>query len=56
MIDGDAKRKDEFFPDKGIEPQKFAITNEYFQLTKAYRNFGLNRGHMAAAGNYSGNQ
>ena len=55
VIDGDAKREN-FFPDKHIEPQKFAVNNDNYKLSSAYSTHRFNRGHMAAAGNYSGNQ
>jgi DNA/RNA endonuclease G (NUC1) len=55
-ITGDAERRGSFFPDPNIHPSKFAVTNDYYFSTNAWRVHHLNRGHMAAAGNYSGNQ
>jgi hypothetical protein len=32
----------------------FQVDNTYYADTKAFKRFNVNRGHMAAAGNYSG--
>ena len=55
IVSGDAKRGD-FFQDEQIKPEKFAVNQNYYKDTSAYRHFRYTRGHMAAAGNYSGNQ
>lgn len=55
-ITGDAQRAKYFHKDPNITPSKFAVTNEFYLKTGAYRNFNYNRGHMAAASDFSSSQ
>lgn len=55
-IQGEAERAKSFHVDANIQPQKFAVSNDFFYKTGAYRNFEMTRGHMAAASNYSSSQ
>ena len=55
LADGDAPRRSTFFPEESIEPQ-FRVTHDHFRKSQAYKLFGFTRGHMAAAGNFSGNK
>jgi DNA/RNA endonuclease G (NUC1) len=55
IADGDAPRAKYFYPSDHIKERHFQVDGNYFYETKAYKLFNINRGHMAAAGNYSGN-
>lgn len=55
MADGDAPRRTSFFVEESL-PLNFRATNDHFIKSQAYKNFYFARGHMAAAGNYSGNK
>ena len=56
VINGDAEREKYFKKDDKIHPDKFAVSNSYYDKTSAYKVHHFYRGHMAAAGNYSGDQ
>lgn len=55
IITGDAPRKKTFYQDENIKPEKFAVNNDYYSIPSAYGIHNFHRGHMAGAGNYSGN-
>lgn len=56
LIEGDAPRAKFFFPDENIKEKHLQVDQSFFAETEAFRRFSVNRGHMAAAGNYSSNE
>jgi DNA/RNA endonuclease G (NUC1) len=56
LAEGDAPRAKFFFPEETIPEKHFQVDQSFFYETEAYKRFNVNRGHMAAAGNYSGNE
>lgn len=58
MIAGPASRdgKDFFKQTSAHQDDKFFVGSEYYEETKAYKNMSYDKGHMAPASNYLGNQ
>lgn len=52
-MSGDAPRSKFFFVDENIKEKHFQADQSNFRDTEAYKILKVNRGHMAAAGNYS---
>lgn len=55
-MEGDTPRAKDFHPDDHIKQKHFQVDNSYYKEPQAYYKLQLNRGHMAAAGNYSGSE
>ena len=56
IITGDIPRKTSWDSDSHIDPQKFAVREDHYQLTDAYEEHKFDKGHMAAAANYEGSK
>lgn len=50
-VHGDAKRNDRFFEETQVS-SRFRATDDHYKKTQSYKQLNINRGHMAAAGNY----
>lgn len=55
-MEGDTPRAKDFHPDDHIKQKHFQVDNSYYKEPQAYYKLQLNRGHMAAAGNYSSDE
>jgi DNA/RNA endonuclease G (NUC1) len=53
LIKGEVPRNRYFFPDEQIKEKHFQVDQSFYAETEAFKRFNINRGHMAAAGNYS---
>jgi DNA/RNA endonuclease G (NUC1) len=60
IVEGSASRKGKDFVQQteGVDPEdlKFFIDTSYYEKTDAYNKLGYDKGHMAPAKNYSGDQ